>query len=121
MEVVRQDPPSLIEGDLLSLLGETASSAPDAATLVVFHSAVLNYLSAQDRATFTRTVSDLPGHWISNEGVGVVPFPNHALPEPADPTRSSFVVALDGEPLAYSGPHGQWLEWFGPDVSSGPG
>jgi len=121
IEVVRQEPPRLIEGNLLTVLVETASSAPDAATLVVFHSAVLNYLTAQHRATFAQMVSGLPGHWISNEGVGVVPFPNHDLPEPADPTRSNFVVALDGVPMAYSGPHGQWLEWFGPAVSTGPG
>lgn len=121
IELVRQEPPRLIEGDLLTVLVETASSAPDAATLVVFHSAVLNYLTAKDRATFAQMVSGLPGHWISNEGLGVVPFPNHDLPEPADPTRSNFVVALDGAPMAYSGPHGQWLEWFGPAVFTGPG
>ena len=121
VEMVQQDPPSLIEGDLLSLLDETAASAPDAATLVIFHSAVLSYLSVEDRATFTQTVSELPGHWIPDEGVGVVPFPDRALPAPSDPTKSTFVVALDGVPMAYSGPHGQWLEWFGPVIPFSPG
>ena len=121
VEMVQRDPPNLIEGDLLSLLDETAASAPDAATLVIFHSAVLAYLSIEDRGTFAQTVGELPGHWISNEGVGVVPFPNGALPAASDPTRSAFVVALDGVPMAYSGPHGQWLEWFGPAIPFGPG
>jgi hypothetical protein len=118
MEMVRRDPPILIEGDLLSLLDETAATAPDCATLVIFHSAVMAYLSIEDRATFVQMVGDLPDHWISNEGVGVIPFPNHVLPAPMEPTRSTFVVALDGVPMAYSGSHGQWLEWFGP---VGPG
>ena len=121
IEMVRRDPPTLIEGDLLSLLDETAATAPEGATLVIFHSAVLAYLSVEDRATFVQMVGGLPGHWISNEGVGVIPFPNDALPAPMDPTKSTFVVALDGVPMGYSGPHGQWLEWFGPVIPVDPG
>ncbi len=113
-EVARTMPPDLVAGDLLSLLEETAARAPADATLVIFHSAVLAYLSLDDRAAFARRTDALPGHWISNEGVGVLPYPERALPPRPDVTRSAFVIALDGVPLAYAGPHGESLDWIGP-------
>lgn len=119
IEFARTDPPALVKGNLLGTLQETAASAPRDATLVVFHSAVLTYLSADERSMFTHTVQQLPGHWISNEGAAVIQFPPGSLPERSDSSTSVFVVALDGKPLAYAGPHGQWLDWFGQSPSEG--
>ncbi len=119
-EVARAEPPTLIAGDLLSTLEATAATAPSDATLVVFHSAVLAYVDVDDRAIFARLVQGLPGHWIANEGAGVLPYPDAVLPVPSHPTRSAFVIALDGVPVAHAGPHGEWLDWFGdPDRSAG--
>ena len=97
------------------------SDGPERRGTVVFRSAVLAYLDADDRATFARLVQELPGHWIANEGVGVLPYPDAVLPVRSDPTRSAFVIAQDGTPVAHAGPHGEWLDWFGgPDQSAGP-
>lgn len=35
------------------------------------------------------------------------------LPE-RDSGSARMVLAVDGEPVSYAGPHGQYLDWFGP-------
>ncbi|MGC5615619.1 DUF2332 domain-containing protein [Georgenia sp. Z1491] len=102
LEVARRDPPPVASGDLLDVLPDLAAGAPTEATLVVFHTAVLAYLSAEDRARFVDLVSDLPGRWISNEGNGVV---HRVEVEPEAAGR--FVLAVDGVPRALTDPHGR--------------
>jgi hypothetical protein len=65
-------------------------------------------------ATVTSPCSPKLGvHWVSNEGVKVVPAVRDALPAGfTDDPRPCFVLALDGVPLARVGSHGQWLEWL---------
>lgn len=109
--VVRADPPLLRRGDLVHDLPALAAAAPDGATLVVFHSAVLNYVAEPDRAAFVATVRDLPGHWISHEAPGVVPGQPTRVPAPAG-VSGPFVLALDGTPVATTGPHGQALRYL---------
>jgi hypothetical protein len=116
--VARADPPRLARGDLLTDLPALAAQAPVGATLVIFHSAVLTYVPPDTRGAFVDLVRGLPGHWISNEAAGVLP----GLAAPADvrsdgPAR--FLLALDGRPLAFTGPHGQEIEWFAPRGSGG--
>jgi len=114
IDIARRDPPQLINGDLNETIVTVASHAPSDATLVVFHSAVLAYLSADARAQFVATAKSLRGHWISNEGLPLAPIVSTTvLPPPPDPTKALFVLAKDGEAVAYAGPHGQSLLWFG--------
>ena len=47
--------------------------------------------------------------WLSLEGVDVLPRVKEELPDGA----GRFVLALDEHPLAWSGPHGQSLDWLG--------
>lgn len=108
--VAAADPPLLIRGDLLEDLPALAARAPDGATLVVFHSSVLYHVSAARRADFVDLVRGLPGHWVSIEAPGVVPFAG--LPEPPDGAHHN-VLALDGRPLAWTRGHGQAMAWFG--------
>ncbi|WP_067712610.1 DUF2332 domain-containing protein [Nocardia yamanashiensis] len=110
--IARTDPAHLVTGDLNETVAELVSAAPDGATVVVMHSAVLGYLSAEERVQFERTVQGLGCHWVSNEGCGVIGSVAERLPVPAAETPGRFVVALDGVPLAYAGAHGQWLDWF---------
>jgi hypothetical protein len=88
-----------------------AARAPADATLVVFHSAVLAYADPQQRRRFAEVVSALPGHWLANEAPavleGLVGVPAAAAPRP-----DSFLLALDGVPKAWTGPHGQSLFWL---------
>jgi hypothetical protein len=109
--VARADTPRLVTGDLTTDLRELAAQAPTDATLVIFHSAVLSYVDPAGRADFIETARDLPGHWIANEGHGVV-LTEHPAPRPHDGTRELFLMTMDGEPMAYTAPHGQSLSWL---------
>ena len=124
--VVAAEPPLLVTGDLVDDLAELAAQAPPEATLVVFHTAVLGYVDRATRRRFADLVQDLPGHWIANEHPslleGVLPervlpagvLPGGEPPGDADPTRprregpEAFRTALDGIPVGWAGPHGQF-------------
>lgn len=108
-ELVQQDPPRLAGGDLNQMLPELLGQVPAGAVPVVFHSAVLVYVSAQQRALFHEQVRGSGAYWVSNEGLAIFSEIQEKLPA-EDPERSGFILALDGEPLARTGPHGQYLE-----------
>ena len=95
---------ALVQGDLLDVVGTLAAQAPRDATLVVFHSAVLAYLDADARAAFVDLVGTLPGHWVSNEGAGVLPATAGLV---RGEVERGFVVLVDGVPRAYADPHGR--------------
>lgn len=111
--VARADPPRIVAGDLNETLPDMIDAAPSDATLVVFHSAVLAYLSRADRAAFASTVRASRAQWISNEAAGVLDLPDASLPPSPDPGRVMFVLALNGAPVAYADGHGGSLSWFG--------
>ncbi|MFD3463092.1 DUF2332 domain-containing protein [Nocardia fluminea] len=112
-EIAAADPPTIVTGDLNERVSELVHAAPRESTVVVFHSAVLSYLSPQAREDFRATVRNLPCHWVSQEGTGVLSSLADRLP-PRESTAARLVLALDDEPLAFAGPHGQSLDWFGP-------
>ena len=114
IEVARRDPPRLVRGDLVDRLAETAVGAPRQATLVVFHSAVLAYVSPSRRAEFAHAVNRLGAVWLSQEGPtvlsGLPGFPRE-LPTPA--TADPFLLTRGGrDPLAYADAHGAWIHWL---------
>jgi hypothetical protein len=105
----RRDPPAVFRGDLNTDLPALAARAPAGATLVVYHSAVLAYVAAEDRARFADTVREVGAVWLSNEGPGIVP--GVTVPGRED---APFVLIRDGRtPLAYTDPHGTWVHWLG--------
>ncbi|MFB7125578.1 DUF2332 domain-containing protein [Kitasatospora sp. NPDC056273] len=112
VRVARAEPPLLVRGDLNATVRELVARAPAGATPVVFHSAVLAYLPPEEREEFAATMRELPGHWISNEAVSVLPAVARRLPRPAA-VAGLFALALDERPVAFTGPHGQSLDWFG--------
>lgn len=109
VDIARNEPPQLVAGDLNDHLAALAAGKPDGATLVVFHTAVLVYLDETDRAAFVDAVRGLDAHWVANEVPGVFPVTAPASPAP---DQLMSLVTLDGEPVAYSAPHGQSLHWF---------
>jgi hypothetical protein len=109
--IARRDPPLLVVGDARLALAELADAAPDGARLVIVSSGVLVYLTAEERRLFTETVRALDAHWVSLEGRGGLPRVEAALPAGAN-SDGRFVLALDERPLAFTGPHGQSLDWF---------
>jgi hypothetical protein len=110
IEIARADPVRVVPGDLSTDVVALGLQAPAHATLVVFHSAVLSYLDGAGRDAFRAQLAALAEHrdlvWVSNEGPRVVvdvPIPDGPVP---------FVLARDGQPLAYADPHGASLDWF---------
>jgi hypothetical protein len=110
MHVARRHRPTVVKGDLVHDLRALAATAPRNATLVVFHSAVLAYVAADDRARFVDAVRGLDAVWISNESPAVVP--EIAVKLDVIPPDDRFLLAVDGEPVAFTGPHGQSIEWI---------
>jgi hypothetical protein len=109
LRVARRDPPAVHQGDLLAGLPDLARRAPAHATLVVFHSAVLAYITASDRERFATIVRGLDAVWLSNEGPGVLPGTGIT----DDREHDGFVLIQDGTtPLACTDGHGTWLDWL---------
>jgi hypothetical protein len=111
VDVVREDPPTLVRGDALEALPALVDQVPAGATLVVFHSAVLAYFSTEDRTRFVDLVAGLPGHWVSNEGARVLPsVAATATTEP--PLVTPFLLGLDGRAVAWTDGHTGDLWWM---------
>ena len=111
LAAARNDPPPVHRGDLRTDLPALAATAPRDATLVVFHTAVLGYLAdAGERAAFAASSMKLDGVWISNEVPGV--FPDIAAKTTVSRPRGAFLLAVNGEPAAWTDPHGAWMEWL---------
>src|SRR3984957_12054111 len=110
--VARADPPRVVAGDLLTALPALAAQAPAKATLVVFHTAVLAYVADVDaRAGFARMMREMNATWISNEAASV--FPEIAAKLVTPMRRGPFLLAVNGEPVAWTDPHGAWIDWIG--------
>jgi hypothetical protein len=111
IKVAQADPPNVVKGDLKSDLPSVVQRAPKDAQLVVFHTAVLGYVASRsDREAFARMVRQTGALWISNEAPSVFPeFLQSALPPPGP---GHFLLAIDGKPVAWTGPHGQSIDWF---------
>jgi hypothetical protein len=112
LRVARRDPPQVSAGDLRRDLHDLVAQAPAGASVVVFHSAVLSYLPTRAAiAEFEQAVRDLDVTWIANESPAVLPH----IAEGLDSERAvgRFLLAMDGRPLALTGPHGQSIDWLG--------
>jgi hypothetical protein len=108
LAVARRDPPRVVQGDLLQDFASCVRQAPAAATLVVFHTAVLAYVAdVALREEFARVVRQSGAVWISNEMPGV--FRSIAA---SRAPRGAFLLAVDGVPQAWTDPHGRWIEWI---------
>ncbi len=110
--VARLDLPNIVRGNLLTDLERLMAAAPKDATLVVFHTAVLGYVASQaNRDRFAAIVRAADAFWISNEAPVV--FPSFAETAPPAPAPGRFLLALNGKALAWTGAHGQSIDWFG--------
>jgi hypothetical protein len=120
IDAARSDPPVVHAGDLVGDLPRVLAEAPDDAQLVVFHSAVLSYVSRERRLAFTDVLAHASKRrdivWLSNEAAGVVP----ELPAVAPSGLLRFLIGRThfangrrrSEPLALAHPHGAELVWL---------
>ena len=117
VRIARANPPRVLRGDLRDGVAALASEAPRDATLVVFHTAVLGYLPDRaEREAFATSVSTLCDYWISNEAPRVMP--DIAARTPVEGRFGRFILAVNGLPVAWTGPHGTALEWISEPPSS---
>jgi hypothetical protein len=99
-------PVTVHQGDLIEQFPRVLAQAPSHVTPVVFHSAVLAYVEPDARRAFAALVRDLGVTWVANEAPGVV-VDAHAPTYDTAP----FVLTVDGETVAYTHPHGDWIDW----------
>jgi hypothetical protein len=112
MDIVRADPPLIVTGDAIDKLPGLIAQAPSDATLVIVSSAAIVYLMPDPRARFIEYVKSLDATWISNEGPGIVPVAAAALEGREPPMLGGMLLALDEVPKAFTGPHGDRLDWL---------
>lgn len=106
LDVAAADPPAVHRGDLRTDLPRLLALAPEDATPVVFHTAVLAYLpDPEEREAFAATVRATGAVWLANESPGALPF---ATP-PGPP--GWFALAQDGRHLGWTDPHGAAVRW----------
>jgi hypothetical protein len=109
IRIASVDPPRIIKGDLKEAFPALAGEAPRDACLVVFHSAVLAYVPRAERDRFIASVRNLEAVWVSNEAPQVL---SHVISVPDGGPGSGFLMAVNGEPVAWTDPHGSWIEWI---------
>ncbi|NKQ54802.1 DUF2332 domain-containing protein [Amycolatopsis sp. K13G38] len=106
LEIARQERPGIHRGDLRVDLPALAAQAPAGATLVVFHTAVLAYVRDKaERQAFGESVREMGAVWLANENPA-------AIPGVTLRGEGDFVLARDGGPLAWTDPHGTWVNWL---------
>jgi len=114
--IAAEQKPRLVKGDLRTDLTALAREAPKDATLVIFHTAVLAYISpAAEREEFARSVGSLCDYWIANEAPQV--FPDIARRVGREGPRGSFLLSVNGVPTAWTDPHGASVDW----IAAAPG
>lgn len=126
---VHEHPPLVVEGDALAALPALAAAARDeapGATLVIAALGTLVYLRPDQRDAVVDAASDLGARLLTFEGAGVLPGVAEGLLRRSAPHPTPFVLAVDGEPIACAGPHGDRVSWLSsaspagqPEVSGG--
>ena len=135
---VRQNPPHLVRGDMVTDLGSVArralreadDAAGERAHLVVFSSWALTYVPREQRTGVPETLAALarggrPVSWVTAEPPGCVPgLPDldpraWAVPVTSAETVLGAHLWRAGDDLApavwgVSHPHGAWLHWHTP-------
>ena len=103
--------PRIVAGDLRHDLAALIAESPQGATLVVFHTAVLTYIADQrDRDAFAAGMIQNRGIvWISNESPQVLPG---LAPSAPPPHKGMFVLSVNGQPQAWTEPHGGAMHWI---------
>lgn len=102
LATARQDPPRVIAGDALADLADAVAQAPADLTVVVVSLGTLVYLSPDARAAFPKAVAGLGARLVTLEQSGIADRGGPAL-------TGRFVLAVDGEAIAESSPHGDRL------------
>jgi hypothetical protein len=112
IKIASEQKPRLVKGDLRKDLAALAREAPKDVTLVIFHTAVLPYVSAAaEREEFARSVGFFCDYWIANETPSV--FRDIAGRAGGEGPKGRFLLSVNGVPVAWTDPHGASVDWIG--------
>jgi hypothetical protein len=111
IKIAAEQKPRLVKGDLRHDLALLAAEMPKDVTRVIFHTAVLPYVSsAAEREEFARSVGLHCDFWIANETPRVLP--DIAGRAGREGPKGTFLMSVNGVPVAWTDPHGAWLDWI---------
>jgi hypothetical protein len=111
IRIAAEQKPRVVKGDLRTDLAALTREAPKDATLVIFHTVVLAYVtSAAEREAFARSVGSLCDFWIANEPPRV--FPDIAARVDREGPKGSFLMSVNGAPVAWTDPQGASIDWI---------
>jgi len=110
IELAKQIPPTIIQGDILTVLPKVLSKVPVDTAVCITHSHVVYQFPKELRERFFSVMNDCGAHrdifHISYEW-----WPGRDKPELE---LSIFENGAKQEQLlAYCNPHGEWLQWVG--------
>ena len=108
------DPPVVVEGDALAALPALLAEAPSDCTVVVVALGTLVYLPPADRTAVITTVARAGARLVTLEPATALPDVAARLVGLAAPDPTPYVLALDGDPIAYSSAHGDRVSWLTP-------
>ena len=121
IDLARANPPTVSAGDLVDDLPAMLAEVPDDAQLVVFHSAVLSYVSRDRQQAFAEVLADTSKRrdvvWLANEASGVIPEMTALAPSLSSLRfllgRTRFTHGQrHHDLLALAHPHGAELAWL---------
>jgi hypothetical protein len=111
IKIAAEQKPRLIKGDLRTDVAALAREAPKDATLVIFHTAVLVYVSsAAERQEFAQAVGSLCDYWLANEAPRV--FSDIAGRAGREGPKGTFLMSVNAVPVAWTDPHGASVSWI---------
>lgn len=120
IELVRQDPPTILQGNALDLLPNVLDSVPEDSALCVYHTHTINQFSNEDRERLDSILSAYGQnrnlYWISSE---YRPQESSGLNIDSNGQMRAILQLTTFEEgtrstktLARCDPHGRWLEWL---------
>jgi len=122
LDIARRDPPTVLRGDLLTETPRLIANTPAQHGVCVFHSWILQYLTAEERSQMATQMAECGRHralaWISIEPPGTIP--GLAAPEPDADAGPAALLTLtlfragrrSDRVLARTHPHLAWMEWL---------
>jgi hypothetical protein len=108
--ILQRDPPTLIEGDALSVLPSVAADAPPEAALVLFHTHTLNQFSWEDKQALEEIIGGL------SQNRDVYRIANDLGNDEGPGFKLQLMTYRKGvkesRAVAYCDAHGRWFEWM---------
>lgn len=95
----RRDPPEIVRGDILDELPQLLAGRRDEVPLVVWQTAVFNYLPRERRERIRELIRDAGVAFVETWW-------------PKDGSHEYYGLFVDGDEVAHADFHGAWIDWL---------